>query len=253
MTVDSLGMAIGALTDPQFLLLEAELMLRVTLACILGWLIGNERKNRNKSAGTRTHAIVALGAALAMVVSKYGFQDVLGESVKVDPSRVAAAVVTAIGFLGSGMIIFRHNNVSGLTTSAGIWATVGVGLAVGAGMYVVGVCTALMVLMVEMFLGRKTILPRKKKADKKNIMIEYRHEPKSGLLEEIRESLLAEGWRICSIRTKKGDGGMVKVQVLVKVEVGMARGKKLYDKRDDISKKDQKREIEREFKQTFRG
>ncbi|MCI8864276.1 MAG: MgtC/SapB family protein [Lachnospiraceae bacterium] len=193
---------------------------RIFLAGVCGGILGYERQSKKKRAGLRTHVIVAISSALMVVLSKYGFQDVLGESVKVDPSRVAAAVVTAIGFLGSGMIIFRHNNVSGLTTSAGIWATVGVGLAVGAGMYVVGVCTALMVLMVEMFLGRKTILPRKKKADKKNIMIEYRHEPKSGLLEEIRESLLAEGWRICSIRTKKGDGGMVKVQVLVKVEVG---------------------------------
>ena len=70
MTVDSLGVVVQGLTDPMFLLGEAELILRVGLACILGWLIGNERKNRNKSAGTRTHAIVALGSALAMVVSK---------------------------------------------------------------------------------------------------------------------------------------------------------------------------------------
>ena len=75
MAVDSLGIAIKGLTDPMFLIGEAELMIRVGLACILGWLIGNERKNRNKSAGTRTHAIVALGSALAMVVSKYGFMD----------------------------------------------------------------------------------------------------------------------------------------------------------------------------------
>lgn len=191
---------------------------RILLAGACGGMLGYERQSKKKRAGLRTHVIVAISSALMVILSKYGFQDVLGESVRVDPSRVAAAVVTAIGFLGSGMIIFRNNNVSGLTTSAGIWATVGVGLAIGAGMYVVGIFTAFMVLLVEMFLGRKTILPRKKKADKKKIMIEYRHIYRSGLLEELREDLLAEGWKISSVTTKRGEEGVIKVQVLVKAD-----------------------------------
>ena len=89
---------------------------------------------------------------------KYGFNDVLNEYTKLDPSRVAAGVVTAIGFLGSGMIIARNKSVSGITTSAGIWATVGVGLAVGSGMIYLGIATSVIVVLVEMFLGRGGIM-----------------------------------------------------------------------------------------------
>ena len=105
---------------------DAELFLRVIVASILGYMIGYERKNRDKSAGMRTHAIVALGAALMMVVSKYGFYDVE----KVDSSRVAAQIVSGVGFLGAGVIFVRNNTVSGLTTAAGLWTTAGVGMAV---------------------------------------------------------------------------------------------------------------------------
>ena len=145
MLVDSLGMAIRGLTDPMFLLGEAELMIRVGLACVLGWLIGNERKNRNKSAGTRTHAIVALGAALAMVVSKYGFQDIPDY----DAARVAAQVVSGVGFLGAGIIFVRNNLVNVLTTAAGLWATASVGLAMGSGLYVIGIASALVLILMQ--------------------------------------------------------------------------------------------------------
>ena len=145
MLVDSLGMAIRGLTDPMFLLGEAELMIRVGLACVLGWLIGNERKNLNKSAGTRTHAIVALGAALAMVVSKYGFQDIPDY----DAARVAAQVVSGVGFLGAGIIFVRNNLVNGLTTAAGLWATASVGLAMGSGLYVIGIASALVLILMQ--------------------------------------------------------------------------------------------------------
>ena len=104
---------------------DAELFLRVIVASVLGYMIGYERKNRDKSAGMRTHAIVALGAALMMVVSKYGFYDVE----KVDSSRVAAQIVSGVGFLGAGVIFVRNNTVSGLTTAAGLWTTAGVGMA----------------------------------------------------------------------------------------------------------------------------
>ena len=145
MAVDSLGIAIKGLTDPMFLIGEAELMIRVGLACILGWLIGNERKNRNKSAGTRTHAIVALGSALAMVVSKYGFMDMPDH----DAARVATQVVSGVGFLGAGIIFVRNNLVNGLTTAAGLWATASVGLAMGSGLYVIGIASALVLIVMQ--------------------------------------------------------------------------------------------------------
>ena len=128
--------------------LEKELMMigRLLIAGLCGGVIGHERENRRKPAGVRTHTVVGVASALMMLISKYGFNDVLNEYTKLDPSRVAAGVVTAIGFLGSGMIIARNKSVSGITTSAGIWATVGVGLAVGSGMIYLGIATSVIVV-----------------------------------------------------------------------------------------------------------
>ena len=136
-------------TAPE-LWIQVEYLVRIFVAACLGILIGSERKNRKKSAGIRTHVIVALGAALIMVVSKYGFMDVE----KADAARVAAQVVSGIGFLGAGVIFVRNNLVNGLTTAAGIWATAGVGLALGAGMYVVGISSALLVLLIQFVMHR---------------------------------------------------------------------------------------------------
>ena len=131
-----------------FSIQELEYLLRIVLAAVCGGAIGFERERRSKSAGIRTHIIVALSAALMMVVSKYGFFDVIGlGGISLDASRVAAGVVTAIGFLGVGVIFTHGRTVSGVTTAAGLWATVGVGIAVGAGLYVTGgVATVLIVL-----------------------------------------------------------------------------------------------------------
>ena len=136
-------------TAPE-LWVQVEYLVRIFVAACLGLLIGSERKNRNKSAGIRTHVIVALGAALIMVVSKYGFMDVE----KADAARVAAQVVSGIGFLGAGVIFVRNNLVNGLTTAAGIWATAVVGLALGSGMYVVGISSALLVLFIQFVMHR---------------------------------------------------------------------------------------------------
>lgn len=125
--------------------------MRILVAGILGAFIGMERKNRNKMAGMRTHAIVALGAALIMVVSKYGFSDV-GDY---DASRVAAQIVSGVGFLGAGIIYVRDSNsVSGLTTAAGIWATAGVGMSVGAGQYVISICSTFLIIFIHVILHK---------------------------------------------------------------------------------------------------
>ena len=117
------------------LLYQCEFLIRMIIACFMGYVIGYERKNRDKSAGMRTHAIVCLGAALIMIVSKYGFKDIPDY----DASRVAAQIVSGVGFLGAGIIFVRNNTVSGLTTAAGIWTTAGVGMAIGAGIYFIGI------------------------------------------------------------------------------------------------------------------
>lgn len=134
-----------------------ELVVRIALAGILGMCIGFERKNRNKMAGVRTHAVVAFGAALIMVVSKYGFMDMND----FDGARIAAQIVSGIGFLGAGIIFVRDNNsVSGLTTAAGIWATAGVGMACGAGQYFISVACTLLLVFLQVVLHRVSFLSK---------------------------------------------------------------------------------------------
>lgn len=116
-----------------------EILERLLLAAALGAVIGIERERREWAAGLRTHMLVCLGAALAVIVSAYGFFDVLQhDGVVLDPSRIAAQVISGIGFLGAGTILFlqREQVIRGLTTAAGLWAVAAIGLAAGSGMYV---------------------------------------------------------------------------------------------------------------------
>ena len=108
---------------------------RLVLAAIFGTIIGLDREYREKEAGFRTHFLVSLGSALMMIVSQYGFSEILThDGVSLEPSRIAAQVVSGIGFIGAGTIIFNHQIVRGLTTAASLWATAGIGLTAGAGM-----------------------------------------------------------------------------------------------------------------------
>jgi putative Mg2+ transporter-C (MgtC) family protein len=110
------------------------------LALVLSAAIGAEREIRQKNAGLRTHTLVGVGAALFMLISKYGFTDVLEPRLVVlDPSRVAAQIVTGVGFLGAGLIFVRRDSVRGLTTAAAIWVTAAIGAAAGAGLPVLAV------------------------------------------------------------------------------------------------------------------
>ena len=108
---------------------------RLVLAALFGTIIGLDREYREKEAGFRTHFLVSLGRGLMMIVSQYGFSEILThDGVSLDPSRIAAQVVSGIGFIGAGTIIFNHQIVRGLTTAASLWATAGIGLTAGAGM-----------------------------------------------------------------------------------------------------------------------
>ena len=133
---------------------QGKLFLRIVLATFMGYLIGYERKNREKNAGMRTHAIVCMGSALIMIVSKYSFRDIPDY----DASRVAAQIVSGIGFLGAGIIFIRNNAVSGLTTAAGIWATAGVGMAIGAGSCLLGICSGVLIVITQMVLHMTSFL-----------------------------------------------------------------------------------------------
>ncbi|WP_214416201.1 MgtC/SapB family protein [Sphaerisporangium fuscum] len=115
----------------------------LVLAFVLSAVIGMEREIRQKSAGLRTHTLVGFASALFMLVSKYGFWDVLGNDIRLDPSRVAAQVVSGIGFIGAGLIFTRRETVRGLTTAATVWLTAAVGMAAGAGLWLLALVVTL--------------------------------------------------------------------------------------------------------------
>lgn len=125
-----------------------DFIFRVFVAALLGGVIGFEREYRAKEAGLRTHFLVAMGSALFMILSQYGFESQLGmPTISLDPSRIASQVVTGIGFIGAGTIIFQKHVIKGLTTAAGLWVTSAIGLTCGSGMYLLAVTATLLVLL----------------------------------------------------------------------------------------------------------
>ena len=126
-----------------------EFIIRIFVAAVLGGLIGLEREYRAKEAGFRTHFLVALGSSLFMILSQYGFDTPLTilQKTSFDPSRIASQVVTGIGFIGAGIIIFQKNVIRGLTTAAGLWVTSAIGLTCGAGLYILASATTILVLL----------------------------------------------------------------------------------------------------------
>lgn len=140
----------------QLYLIQLDYLLRLFIAAVCGMAIGYERKNRMKEAGIRTHFIVAIGAALIMIISKYGFQDQIGwPNMSLDPSRIAAQVVTGVGFLGAGVIFMQKQTIVGLTTAAGVWATAAIGLSIGSGLYFVGIAATVITILGQILLHRK--------------------------------------------------------------------------------------------------
>jgi len=126
-------------------------IVRLILAIILGGLIGFEREISRRSAGLRTHILVSLGSCLIMLTSLYVF-DIYKESVPLDPARIAAGVITGIGFLGAGAIIRSGEDIKGLTTAATLWLVAGIGLGVGCGFYLASLITAILAIIVLFFL-----------------------------------------------------------------------------------------------------
>ncbi|MBR0206541.1 MAG: MgtC/SapB family protein [Clostridia bacterium] len=141
-----------------------EFFIRLLVACVCGAAIGFERSKRLKEAGIRTHIIVCCAAALTMIVSKYGFADLMGPdgagmygTKGTDPARLAAQIIGGVSFLGAGIIFRNGNSIKGLTTAAGIWATAGIGLTIGAGMYVVGIFTTVVLAAIQFLTHKFTV------------------------------------------------------------------------------------------------
>lgn len=139
--------------------MEWDFLTRLCVAGLCGTVIGLDREYRVKDAGFRTHFLVALGSALMMIVSQYGFEDFLAthDGLRLDPSRIAAQVVSGIGFIGAGTIIIHRQLVRGLTTAASLWATAGIGLAAGGHMYIVAAAATVLTLfgleVLSLFFG----------------------------------------------------------------------------------------------------
>jgi len=127
-----------------------EIAIRLALAAIFGGVIGIERERKDWAAGMRTHMMVCMGSALIMLVSSFGFMDIVGENyAELDPSRVAAQIVSGIGFIGAGAILFRKPaTVLGLTTASGLWTVAGIGMATGGGMYIAAAITTLFAIII---------------------------------------------------------------------------------------------------------
>lgn len=136
-----------------------ELILRIIASGFCGAVVGYERSKRLKEAGLRTHCVVAMASALIMVVSKYGFADVLGDNLykyvaTLDGARLGAQIISGIGFLGAGVIFKNGNVVRGITTAAGIWATAAIGLTFGCGLYILGISTTIIIMLVQFFMHK---------------------------------------------------------------------------------------------------
>ncbi|HEY9714130.1 MAG TPA: MgtC/SapB family protein [Chroococcales cyanobacterium] len=192
---------------------EVEMALRLLLAAGLGGLIGAERERRlSRGAGLRTHALVCVASALVMVVSTYGFMSVLNAGkIVLDPSRVAAQVVSGVGFLGAGIIIFRRNAVRGLTTAASIWAVAAIGLACGCGLYISAISgTAIMwfILTVVKKLSQKYFPQR----ELNRLTVEVSNNSQTKL---ISEKMKVTGLKISNMSVKKVKGS---AKMIVKIE-----------------------------------
>jgi putative Mg2+ transporter-C (MgtC) family protein len=174
-------------------------MLGVLLAAALSLAIGLEREYYAKSAGMRTYMLVGMGSALFTVISKYGFSDMfLTDAARYDGARVAAQVVSGIGFLGAGLIFVRRDAVRGLTTAAGIWFVAAVGMAAGAGMYWIAGASSLLYLLV-MF-GLRPLSARMPHAKATTRTYTIRYEDGRGILREIMEAVSKLGVKVLDLR-----------------------------------------------------
>lgn len=183
---------------------EMELLIRILVSGICGGIIGYERRNRLKEAGIRTHFIVALASSLLTVVSMYSFRD----------SRVAAQIVSGIGFLGAGLIFVKKHSISGLTTSAGIWATSALGMAIGSGLYFIGISTTLTIVLAQVLLYHKNLGWLKLPVSEELIIRVCKSYEG---IEFIEDTFNRENIEIISMKIEKQEGNCLEIEAVVKL------------------------------------
>jgi putative Mg2+ transporter-C (MgtC) family protein len=173
------------------------------LAFILGSAIGLERELRGKSAGLRTQTLVATAAALLILVSKYGFDDVLRNGhVVLDPSRVAAQIVSGVGFLGAGLILTRRGTVRGLTTAAAVWETAAVGMAAGGGLALIAIVVTCLHFVVVF--GYTELLRRIRHGDVRHVRFVVRYRDGRGALRQVIGAATTAGWLVHDLQYEGG-------------------------------------------------
>lgn len=167
---------------------QLDWLIRIIVAALCGALIGYERAIQRKSAGVRTHIVVAIASAMFMIVSKYGFTDIINiNNIALDPSRIAAQIVTGISFIGAGTILVHKGQVSGLTTAAGIWAVSAIGMAVGAGMYFIGIVATAFLFIVQMLFHDDALINKIIMHVRFNVQIEANNVP--NIIDDISNEL----------------------------------------------------------------
>jgi len=186
------------------------MVLRLLLAAALGSIVGLERERLDWAAGLRTHMLVCLGASLFMIVSSFGFMDVLAHpQVSLDPSRVASQVVSGIGFLGAGTIILRRNVIHGLTTAASLWAVAAVGLAVGGGLYAIGLAATFLIVVILAWLKpleRRLFRNRRPRA---LALVVHREMP----LTRVEDAIEAQALRLRFLHVQPNDGSEYRLDI----------------------------------------
>lgn len=190
-----------------------EIVLRLVTACICGGFIGYERSLRQKEAGLRTHIILALGSALMMIVSKYGNYDLFDVTrVNINADRIAAQVVSGVGFLGAGVIFVRGGSIKGLTTAAGVWSTSGVGLAIGAGMYEAGIIATVFMVLAQIILHK--VMPSSEMMQQSVISVTA--EVDNSIIKDIETFLDDNNIQVVGVKIKKKDG-LMQVDIAVRI------------------------------------
>lgn len=201
----------------EYLTLQLIFLVKLAAAGLCGAVIGYERKNRLKEAGIRTHMLVAIGSALIMLISQYGFVDLIkANGYNFDPARIAAQIVTGIGFLGAGTIFVKKQSINGLTTAAGIWATAGIGMAMAAGMYIAGAIATVLVFIVQVLLHRNfkmLKLPLTKQ-------VAIRADCKSNAIAYIRKKFDEYKIEIVELKADKAENGLMDIELYLKMPAG---------------------------------
>lgn len=192
---------------------------RLVLAALFGTIIGLDREYREKEAGFRTHFLVSLGSALMMIVSQYGFSEILThDGVSLDPSRIAAQVVSGIGFIGAGTIIFNHQIVRGLTTAASLWATAGIGLTAGAGMSWLALAATILTLVA--LEGLSLVF---RSLGSRRMVVVFSASDRTGIADTL-DRIRTDGYMVVSYEVVPqvvgGDGITYRVTMVVKAKPG---------------------------------